>query len=212
MRKALAVILALALVALLATACGGSSESEQEGEEPEVTVEAEEPEEEQSEAPADEPAEQDKDNKEEKQSSSPEKWVEVKTEKEAAKRAGLDSFNYGEGAELSLGTVKAEKISYMEGVARADVPIGAVDMWICKGLSSIDGGDVSFDQEEFKHRWTHNLKGMEVLCYGNRMGEATKTIWTINDYSYAIVAHGAGGDDDYGLSVEDLDTLLNAMQ
>lgn len=142
----------------------------------------------------------------------PEQWTEAETAEEAAKGAGLDMFEYGEGTTISLGEVKAEKLRYMEGVARADIPIAAVEMWICKGLSSIDNGDISFDDEEYKHHWEQNIKGLVVQCYGNRKGEATKTIWTLEDYSYAIVAHGAGGDDDYGLSPDDISSLVNSIQ
>lgn len=131
---------------------------------------------------------------------------------ESAKAAGLDTFQYGEGDKISLGDVKAEKIQYMEGVVHAHVPVAAVDMHIYKGLSSIDEGDISFDQNEYKHQWTQNIKGLEVKCFGNREGEATKTIWTVDDYSYAITAYGAGGDDDFGLSADDLSSLINSIQ
>ena len=142
----------------------------------------------------------------------PEQWNEAATAEEAAKGAGLDTFEYGEGTTISLGEVKAEKLRYMEGVARADIPIAAVEMWVCKGLASIDEGDVSFDDEEYKHEWEQNVKGLVVKCFGNRKGEATKTIWTTDDYAYAIVAHGAGGDDDYGLSADDVSSLINSIQ
>lgn len=142
----------------------------------------------------------------------PEKWNDAKDAEEAAKAAGLDTFQYGEGDKISLGDVKAEKIQYMEGVVHAHVPVAAVDMHIYKGLSSIDEGDISFDQNEYKHQWTQNIKGLEVKCFGNREGEATKTIWTVDDYSYAITAYGAGGDDDFGLSADDLSSLINSIQ
>ena len=141
-----------------------------------------------------------------------EKWNQAKDAAEAAKAAGLDGFDFCEGSSISLGEVKAEKIEYMEGVVHAYIPIAAVDMNIYKGLSSIDEGDISFDQNKYKHEWTQNVKGLEVKCFGNREGEATKTIWTSGDYSYAVTAYGAGGDDDYGLSADDLSSLINGIQ
>lgn len=141
-----------------------------------------------------------------------EKWNEAKSAKEAAKAAGLDTFEYGEGNAISLGDVKAEKTEYMEGVVHAYIPIAAVDLNIYKGLASIDEGDISFDQKKYEHEWTQNIKGLEVKCFGNREGEATKTIWTVDDYSYAITAYGAGGDDDFGLSADDISSLVNAIQ
>lgn len=56
------------------------------------------------------------------------------------------------------------------------------------------------------------MDGQEVKCFGNREGEATKTIWTAGDYNYAVVAYGAGGDDDFGLSAEDVVTMVNAVK
>jgi len=141
-----------------------------------------------------------------------EKWNQAKDAAEAAKAAGLDGFDFQEGSTISLGEVKAEKIEYMEGVVHAYIPIAAVDMHIYKGLASIDEGDISFDQNKYKHEWTQNIKGLEVKCFGNREGEATKTIWTVGDYSYAITAYGAGGDDDFGLSADDLSSLINGIQ
>lgn len=139
-------------------------------------------------------------------------WTDAKNAEEAAKAAGLDMFSYDEGDEISLGLINAEKIQYQNGIVRAKVPVGAVDMKIYKGLKSVAGEDVSFDDDEYKNEWEQSVKGLTVKCFGNRKGEATKTIWTSGDYSYAITAHGAGGDTDFGLSADDLSEIINAMQ
>ena len=140
------------------------------------------------------------------------KWTEAKTAEEAAKGAGLDTFDYGDGNEISLGKLETEKIEYMEGICRAVVPVAAVDIRIYKGLAKENNGDVSFDDNEYKREWTQNIKGLEVKCFGNRSAEATKVIWTVDDYSYAITAYGMGGDDDFGLSSDDVSSLVNAIQ
>jgi hypothetical protein len=56
------------------------------------------------------------------------------------------------------------------------------------------------------------VDGQQVQCFGNREGEATKTIWTDGEYNYAVLAYGAGGDDDYGLSPEDVAIMVNALK
>lgn len=138
-------------------------------------------------------------------------WTEAASTDEAAEKAGLDLFIVDpEG--LSLGDVLEAKYSYKEGVAQANYSIAAVEMFVKKGLSSIDEGDISEDTNEYKHEWTQNIKGLEVKCFGNREGEATKTIWTSGDYSYAILAYGAGGDDDFGLNADDVSSLVNSIQ
>ena len=56
------------------------------------------------------------------------------------------------------------------------------------------------------------MKGLELTCFGNREGDATKTIWTIDDMAYSITVLGLGGDTDFGLSADDLNSLVNAIQ
>jgi hypothetical protein len=75
-----------------------------------------------------------------------------------------------------------------------------------------DDADISGDYNSYENEWTQNIKGLEVKCSGNREGEATKTIWMVDDICYSITAYGAGGDDDFGLSADDLSTLINGIQ
>lgn len=141
-------------------------------------------------------------------------WQTADTLAAAAEGAGLDGFDIAEGSQISLGEIKAEEYRYMDGLAEARIPVAAVEMTIRKGTSMAAGpeGDVSGDYNEYKFNWTQNIKGLEVQCYGNREGEATKTIWSSGDYCYAILAYGAGGDDDFGLSADDLNSLINGIQ
>ncbi|MBQ6314013.1 MAG: hypothetical protein IJI11_00250 [Mogibacterium sp.] len=141
-------------------------------------------------------------------------WQTADTLAAAAEGAGLDGFDIAEGSQISLGEIKAEEYRYMDGLAEAHIPVAAVEMTIRKGTAMAAGpeGDVSGDYNEYKFNWTQNIKGLEVQCYGNREGEATKTIWTSGDYCYAILAYGAGGDDDFGLSADDLNSLINGIQ
>lgn len=140
-------------------------------------------------------------------------WQSADSLKAAAKGAGLDGFDIAEGSEISLGTVKVQEYRYMKGLAEAYIPFPAVDMTIRKGLASTaEDGDVSGDYNEYKNNWTQNIKGLEVTCFGNREGDATKTIWTVDDVCYSITAFGMGGDTDYGLSADDLNSLINGIQ
>jgi len=143
----------------------------------------------------------------------PNPWSDVASAEEAAKGAGIDSFSAAEGVEISLGTVKPEVYRCMDGMAEAKIPIAAVDMTIRKARPETgENGDVSGDYGEYKHEWTKEIDGMEVKCFGNREGEATRSIWTSGDYCYSIVAYGAGGDEDFGLSEADLEALVKAVK
>lgn len=140
-------------------------------------------------------------------------WSEAASAAEAAEGAGIDGFDIPEGAEISLGTVTPETYRYMDGIAEVQFPIAAVEMTIRKGTAeAAEDGDISGDYNTYQYEWTQSIKGLEVTCFGNREGEATKTIWTSGDYCYAVLAYGAGGDDDFGLSADDLNSLINGIQ
>ena len=121
------------------------------------------------------------------------------------------SIKVPDGVETSLGVVTPLSFGYQEGVAEADISAAAVEMRVRKGLKSVYE-DVSFDDNDYQYEWSRDIGGTIVKCYGNRDGEATKTVWTDGDYVYALLAYGAGGDDDYGLPVEDLDALVEKIK
>ena len=143
----------------------------------------------------------------------PNPWQTADTLEEAAKGGGLDFFEY-DPVTLSLGEVKPEEYRYSPGIVDIYAPVAAVDLTIRKGLKSalVEKDDISGDYGEYKYSWTQNIKGLEVKCFGNRKGEATKTIWNVGDSYFAILARGAGGDDDFGLSADDLSSLINSIQ
>ena len=141
-------------------------------------------------------------------------WSDVDSAEAAAEGAGFDVFSVPEGAVISLGEVKVDQYRCMDGMAEADIEYPAVSMTIRKGSKELEiaAGDISGDYGEYKYDWIQNIKGLEVKCFGNREGEATKTIWSVDDMDYSITAYGLGGDDDYGLSPDDLNSLINGIQ
>ena len=142
-------------------------------------------------------------------------WSDVDSAEAAAEGAGIDGFTVPEGLEISLGPVTVEQYRCMEGLAEARVPVAAVEMTIRKGTASaadVGEGDISGDYNEYQHNWTTTVGDVEVKCFGNREGEATKSVWASGDYLYSITAYGAGGDDDFGLSADDLSALVAAIK
>lgn len=139
-------------------------------------------------------------------------WQTADSLEAAAEGAGLDGFDF-DATEISLGKLEPEEYRYMDGVVEVRIPVAAVEMTIRKGLASAaEDGDISGDYNTYANEWTQNIKGLEVKCFGNREGEATKTIWAVDDTCYSITAYGAGGDDDYGLQADDLNTIINSIQ
>ena len=141
-------------------------------------------------------------------------WFETSTAEEAAKGAGLDKLVDLNGTKTTLGVLGEMgeiKYRYMDGVAQIFCPAAAVEMSVVKGVVPSGNGDLSFDNNTYQFQWVQVVDGQEVTCSGNREGEATKTIWTDGTYNYAITAYGAGGDDDFGLSAEDVETMVKAV-
>ena len=142
-------------------------------------------------------------------------WTEAATAEEAVQGAGIDAVADMNGTVISLGelgTMGDVTYKYMDGAVQVSCPAAAVEMFVIKAKASTVNGDASFDAAEYAHEWTQDVDGQEVKCFGNREGEATKTIWTAGDYSYAVLAYGAGGDDDSGLGAEDVAIMVNAVK
>ena len=141
-------------------------------------------------------------------------WTECKTADEAAEEANVESFNV-EDIKISLDPAGPYTYRYMKGMAEAEFPAAAVEMTVRKADSSqVDFGDsdCSGDYNDYKYNWTYDIDGIEVWCYGNRKGEATKTAWNGEKYSFAVLAYGAGGDDDYGLPEEDVKAIVKTLK
>ena len=141
-------------------------------------------------------------------------WTTAESAEAAAKSAGLDGFTVPEGMTISLGEVKVNEYRCMKGIADADIEFPAVGMLIRKGTrdNEMDEGDISGDYNEYKYDWNVQVGDFEVSCFGNREGEATKTIWHDGTYDYAILVEGLGGDTDYGLPAEDVTALVSGIQ
>lgn len=141
-------------------------------------------------------------------------WSDVETPSEAAEGAGLDGFSIPEGTEIYLGEVKVSQCRYMEGIAEAVIDYPASQLVIRKGLASAaaEEGDISGDYNEYANTWTQNINGIEVTCFGDKEDAAAKTIWQADDMCYSINAIALGGEEAFGLSADDLSSLINGIQ
>ena len=141
-------------------------------------------------------------------------WSDVGSVAEATEGAGLDAFAVPEGEEISLGKLEASAYRCMDGLAEIIFEFPASEITVRKGKRELEiaQGDISGDYGEYKYDWNMDIGGKQVKCFGNRKGEATKTIWNDGTYDYAVLALGLGGDEDFGLSEEDLTTLVNGVE
>lgn len=142
-------------------------------------------------------------------------WTDdIKTDSEAAMTAGITDFHAPAGNESDLGDAISVTFRAMSGLVEANYEYPAAAMTIRKGTSEIAGenGDVSGDYNEYAHTWTQTIAGYEVTCFGNREGDATKTIWKgDNDMYFSITVEGLGGDSDFGLNAERLGAFISNL-
>jgi hypothetical protein len=138
-------------------------------------------------------------------------WSDVGSAEEAAKGAGIDSFVIAEDPGLDLGQLFERTYRCMDGIAEARLEYPASALTVRKGTIA-EEGDISGDYTEYANTWTQDVNGIEVTCFGNREGDATKSIWTVDNMYFSIVAEGLGGDQDFGLNAERLTAMVNSIQ
>ena len=138
-------------------------------------------------------------------------WSDVGSAEEAAKGAGIDSFVIAEDPGLDLGELFERTYRCMDGIAEARLEYPASALTVRKGTIA-EEGDISGDYTEYANTWTQDVNGIEVTCFGNREGDATKSIWTVDNMYFSIVAEGLGGDVDFGLNAERLATMVSGIQ
>ena len=138
-------------------------------------------------------------------------WSDAESAEDAAKGAGIDGMSLDEDLGLSLGKEFERTYRFMDGIAEVTLEFPASQITVRKGTNA-ENGDISGDYNEYKNTWTQDINGQEVTCSGNREGDASKTIWTAGDMCYSITAEGLGGDDDFGLTAEDLALVVEKLK
>jgi hypothetical protein len=84
-----------------------------------------------------------------------------------------------------------------------------IEYYIIFGRDDVSQSYVGGYEEQNLRR---EINGITVMCFGNREGEATKTVWVSEGCSYAVLAYGAGGDEDFGLQADDLNIIVSGVK
>lgn len=159
-------------------------------------------------APEEEPA------PEEPQTGMANPWSDAASAEEAAEIAGLEFFEVPTDMFADMELVTEPTYQASEGIAQADYEMGAAAGTVRKGLATAvpEGSDISGDYNEYANTWTISVKGLEVTCFGNDEGRATKSLWSVDDTVFSIVVEGLGGDDNFGLDEDQLNSIIESIQ
>ena len=217
MRIFLSIILAAVMLATVLTGCG-SGGSAAKKEEPAAAAESTQEEAAPAETKAEDTAAETESTEAESTAAAAEEntglanpWSDVGSAEEAAKGAGIDSFVIAEDPGLDLGELFERTYRCMDGIAEARLEYPASALTVRKGTIA-EEGDISGDYTEYANTWTQDVNGIEVTCFGNREGDAAKSIWTVDNMYFSIVAEGLGGDQDFGLNAERLTAMVSSIQ
>lgn len=143
----------------------------------------------------------------------PNPWKDVDSAEAAAEGADIDALVIADGIKLGLGDVKVSSYRCMDGMIEAVIDFPASQLTVRKGRpdTASEEGDISGDYNDYSLTWSEGIESLNVKCQGNRDAEAIKTIWQSGDYLYSINAEGLGGDEDFGLSMDDLAKLVSGI-
>lgn len=139
-------------------------------------------------------------------------WHDAASAEEAAQGAGLEAFPVPEGEIADLGPIYEVEYRYMDGMAEARLQLAASVVTVRTAkIAEGDFFDISGDYNTYAYEWTEYIANTPIACAGNREGDSIKTYWGEDNIAHSIVAQGGGGDADFGLNVERLTAIVEAM-
>ena len=139
-------------------------------------------------------------------------WHDAASAEEAAQGAGLEAFPVPEGEIADLGPIYEVEYRYMDGMAEARLQLAASVVTVRTAkIAEGDFFDISGDYNTYAYEWTEYIANTPIACAGNREGDSIKTYWGEDNIAHSIVAQGGGGDADFGLNVERLTPIVEAM-
>lgn len=117
-----------------------------------------------------------------------------------------------EGEIASLGPIYEVEYRYMDGMAEARLQLAASVVTVRTAkIAEGDFFDISGDYNTYAYEWTEYIANTPIACAGNREGDSIKSYWGEDNIAHSIVAQGGGGDSDFGLNLERLTAVVEAM-
>ena len=138
-------------------------------------------------------------------------WTKVSDAATAAKSAGISGFNVMNSITIGSAAFEKPSFSYTTNAVQALYESAASVVCLRKGEGEYSVNLTERDLSKFSQKWTQNVKGLEVTCYGAVQDAATVILWSVDDADYAITYQGLGGDE-MTMSPDDVTSLVTGIQ
>ena len=138
-------------------------------------------------------------------------WTDAADAAAAAKGAGFETFGVPEGFKVGDLEFKDPKFFYSAGVAKAAYETPATEFDICKADGTHETPLTERVLDEFATKWTKDVDGTEVTCYGAARGATTVATWKDGTREYGLTFQGLGGEE-MSMESDELVTIVNAIK
>lgn len=137
------------------------------------------------------------------------RWTPADNADDAARLAGVNTFRVPDGDELSTGTVVMERFRYGDSIASAIGHVGSAEIDIRRCAS--DEIELGFPTKGLDLSWDVDAGGVPVSCFGRDEGQAIVATWRDGDAVMAVRVTGYGEAADFGLTTDDVRTIVGSM-
>ena len=137
-------------------------------------------------------------------------WSDVASAEEAAAGAGIDAFEVADSYTVGDLAFTINRFSCMQDLAEADYDGGASELVVRKGRGMAED-EVHGDYNDYGSTWSDAAREVTVTCRGFEPEIANLITWTSDDYVYAIMVHGLGGEN-FGVPAEEVAGLVSQIQ
>ena len=141
-------------------------------------------------------------------------WTEAASADEAAKGAGLDSFDVPEALPVGDTQWMAPTFTYMNDIAQAHWDAGAADAYARKS-KNLSGRELSGDYNSYGFEAITEITidgtKVDVTVSGPDDDVANLMEWSFGGYSYVVGCRGLGGEN-YGIHYDDYEKVVTSIR
>ena len=139
-------------------------------------------------------------------------WTTTLTAAEAAKGAGISSFNAPTRTVIADYVFTNPQFAYTEHMAQATYEVtGAAKLIVRKAEGAHTASITDLEQSSFSQSWRNTYEGFEVMSYGNTQGAAAICVWNDGTKEYGVTIESLGSAT-VTMDAEDIDDIVKAVK